>query len=257
MKLILRFSIILCMPWAWSSDIFDAIDEGDEGKVAEFIKSGTDLDKKHKGWTPMTYAAVNGNTNMVVMFLDNGAYINQKGRKGWTALIAASRYGYTDMAKMLLERGAEVNHKVKMSNATALLTAISFKHEAIALMILDYDVEVNTLNNTGWTPLMAAARRGMYDTVVKLLEKRAKPNMGARSDGRGNYKGNTPLLLASAKGYLDVVKVLVENGADIYLHPGGQSPYKTAKKRKHKEVAEYLKSVHEEKFGKKNYSMLN
>ena len=48
----------------------------------------------------------------------------------------------------------------------------------------------------------------------------------------------------------------MEHGANIYLQPDYKSPYRAAKKRGHKEVAEYIKSVHEAKYGNKEYGRL-
>lgn len=256
MKRMLILLLLSGLLQAQGSEIFEAIDSGDADQVALLLKSDVDLQDRHKGWTPMTYAATKGYTKMVRLFLDHGVDVNETGRKRWTALIAASRYGYEKMARLLLERGADVNAKVKGSDYTALLTAIAHGHDTISLMILEKDVEVNTINNTGWTPVMAASRRGQTEVVRLLLEKGADPNKGTKSDGRGGWEGRTALYESAARGYLDVVKLLVEHGGDLYRHPGGNSPYKAARKRKHEEVVAYIESVHEKTYGKKKYRLL-
>ena len=105
---------------------------------------------------------------------------------------------------------------------------------------------------------MVAAKKADVEIVRALLEKGAKPNLGPRPNKQylGVYEGSTALYEAAARGHFEIVKLLVEHGANIYLMPGNKSPYRAAKKRGYKEVVEYIKSVHEAKYGNKEYGRL-
>ena len=255
--LLTGLTLLLAAPAMAGGEIFEAVTSGDYETVSRMIDEGADLDARTDGWTPMITAAIGGRTKMVRLFLDHGVDVNQQGARRWTALIAASRYGKEEVAALVLERGADVNVRVKGSSYTALLSAITHDHREIALMILEKEIDPNVISSTSWTPLMAAAKKADVEIVRALLEKGAKPNLGPRRTSTlGEFTGSTALYEAAARGHFEIVKLLVEHGANIYLIPDNKSPYRVANKRGHKEVAEYIKSVHEAKYGNKKYGML-
>ena len=93
------------------------------------------------GWTPLTYAATNGKTEVARYLLEIGADPNAVSANGTTALMMAVRGGHTDTVELLLTKGADVN-----------------------------------LRNQNGASALAWATRGGFDTIEKALQKRgAKP----------------------------------------------------------------------------------
>ena len=59
-----------------------------------------------KGYTPLMYAIMNHNLDMVKFLVENGANINLCNKKGQSPLEIAYLYNCEDIATYLLEKGA-------------------------------------------------------------------------------------------------------------------------------------------------------
>ena len=80
------------------------------------INKGANINEKDNGnekRTPLIWAIINNNIEIVKLLIDKGANINEKDNSNEkrTPLIWASVYGYTKIVKLLVEKGAEVNEK--------------------------------------------------------------------------------------------------------------------------------------------------
>lgn len=73
-----------------------------------------------KSLTPLHYACCKGDYEMVLLFLDNGAWINAATPDGVTALMMAVEGENTNIVNLLLTRGAQVNAKLPGSLESAL-----------------------------------------------------------------------------------------------------------------------------------------
>jgi len=62
----------------------------------------------HKqGWSPVHYAAIGPNTQVLTVLLERGADIDARAPNGSTPLMMAARYGAEDSVKLLIRRGAD------------------------------------------------------------------------------------------------------------------------------------------------------
>ena len=66
---------------------------------------------------------------------------------------------------------------------------------------------MNARNHRGFTPLIYAARRGLFDHVNKLINYQADINSQS-------HKGNTALHMAVFRRDVDMVTTLLDRGAD-------------------------------------------
>jgi len=96
--------------------------------VKTLLRRGAALDTP--GWTPLIYAATNGQTEVARYLLDVGANINAAAPNGTTALMMAVRGGHGATVDLLLARGADVNQR-NQNGATALGWATRGGFEAI------------------------------------------------------------------------------------------------------------------------------
>jgi ankyrin repeat protein len=96
--------------------------------VRTLLRRGAALDTP--GWTPLIYAAANGQTEVAQYLLDVGANVNAVAPNGTTALMMAVRGGHSATVDLLLARGAEVNHR-NQDGATALAWATRGEFKAI------------------------------------------------------------------------------------------------------------------------------
>jgi ankyrin repeat protein len=69
------------------------------------IKKDADVNKP--GWTPLHYAATNGQLPVIRFLLDEHAYIDAESPNRTTPLMMAAMYGTPEAVKVLLEAGAD------------------------------------------------------------------------------------------------------------------------------------------------------
>ncbi|MEW6560187.1 MAG: ankyrin repeat domain-containing protein [Pseudomonadota bacterium] len=107
--------------------------QGDLGIVKLMVDKGAEINKP--GWTPLSYAATRGHTEIVKYLLDHSAYIDAAAPNGSTPLMMAAYFGYDSTVKLLLEEGADPRLKNAMGY-TALTLATNMHHKDIADMIV-------------------------------------------------------------------------------------------------------------------------
>ena len=101
--------------------------------------------------------------------------------------------------------------------------------------LLSFDIDINTVDEQGFTPLMVAVAGGQEHVVSTLLAQQADPNVRAGKSG----KGTTALLLAlghnpfgpttgKREQQTALVKELLKGGADANLSVGDRVPLKEA-----------------------------
>lgn len=102
--------------------------------------------------------------------LKRGADVNGKTSNGFTSLhLAASRFN-EDMAELLLKNHALVNERTDDGRTAMHIALRSLESSDIAHMLLDYDVDLNILTNSGITPL-AHAPNFFIGTLIKHLAR--------------------------------------------------------------------------------------
>ncbi|KAJ8302572.1 hypothetical protein KUTeg_018968 [Tegillarca granosa] len=86
--------------------------EGNLKKVKKFIEQGHPVNTRdYCGWTPLHEAANHDFYDIVVILLDHGADINDRGGKdcgGVTPLIDAANCGNLEIMDLLITRGANI-----------------------------------------------------------------------------------------------------------------------------------------------------
>lgn len=101
---------------------------GDLKSVVALVAAGAEIDPE--GWTPLIYAAFEGQTEVVRFLLTLDIDIDAQAANGMTALMAAARNGNLEIVRILLEQEADV-HLVNQDGKTALELARIGKHAEI------------------------------------------------------------------------------------------------------------------------------
>ncbi|XP_057326523.1 ankyrin-3-like [Microplitis mediator] len=156
--------------------------------------------------TPLHYAVINGDREVVNLLLDRGASIVAKNGDGRAPLHHAVEKQDIEMIELLLQRKAFIN----------------------------------TRDDTGQSPLCIAAEKGNYQIVDILLKNGAFPNF-LHTVLYGPT--NTPLHLAVDSGRKDIAELLVTAGAIADVRESsGWTPLHVAVQKNNEEIAEMLLS---------------
>ncbi|OAQ96229.1 hypothetical protein LLEC1_02864 [Akanthomyces lecanii] len=155
------------------------------------------------GRTPLFYACMNGQANVVKLLLARGTNFNAKDDSGKTALSHAARQGHEAVVKLLLAVDV-VGVDIKDNwGHTPLRLAVEKRHDDIVKLLLAREkVDVNAKDLWGHTPLRSAVERGHEDTA-KLLLATEKVDVNAK-----DLWGQTPLSRASRNRHNTIVKLL-------------------------------------------------
>lgn len=209
------------------------------------IEPNVHEEKDVKAMTAQLFvAAEKGNTAEVLKLLKDGASVNSQDERGRTAIMAATHRNQVDTVKVLIQAGADIHIRdnmldnpflyagaegllnilkltieagadTKITNrygGTALIPAAERGHvEVVKELLTRTDVNVNHVNNLGWTALMEAivlSNGGIkHQGIVHLLiEHGADVNIPDK-------EGVTPLRHAKTRGFKEIEALLVEAGA--------------------------------------------
>ena len=143
--------------------------------VRALIQAGADINiRDNRLDNPFLYAGAEGLLDILKLTIAAGADTKLTNRFGGTALIPACERGHVEVVKELLTRtDVDVNH-VNNLGWTALLEAIILsaggpRHQQIVPLLLDHGADVNIADNDGVTPLQHARRRGFREIEQMLL----------------------------------------------------------------------------------------
>ncbi|XP_056372133.1 DNA-binding protein RFXANK isoform X1 [Oenanthe melanoleuca] len=119
--------------------------------------------------------------------------VNKPDERGFTPLIWAAAFGEIETVRHLLEWGADP-HALAKERESALALASMGGYTDIVTLLLDRDVDINTYDWNGGTPLLYAVRGNHVKCVEALLAGGADLTEEADS-------GYTPMDLAVALGH--------------------------------------------------------
>ncbi|HEY1382202.1 MAG TPA: ankyrin repeat domain-containing protein [Dongiaceae bacterium] len=152
-----------------------AVQRGDTDLARYLISRGADLNAEADNHdTPWLLAGALGRTEMLAAMLDAGKVdYAKRNRYGGNALIPACERGHVETVRLLLSRSKiDVNH-VNNLGWTALLEAVILsdggpRHIEIVKLLLAASADPNIADNDGVTPL-AHARDRRYDAIAAMI----------------------------------------------------------------------------------------
>ena len=122
----------------------------------------------------------------------------------------ACRKGYYGTASQMLAAGWDPNTPCKNKRrlkTTPLCAAANHGKSRIVSLLIEYNVDVNLMAETGSRPLFCATGKHRWSIVEMLLDAGADVNLASS-------KGVTPLMIA---GSASMMQLLIERGASVDL----------------------------------------
>jgi ankyrin repeat protein len=182
--------------------------------------------------SPLHYAAIAGNIEIVKLLLNHGAKINAEDFERKTPLVYAREAGNQEIVNLLVQRGGALVDYERLAieaiekgdktvvekllaqkvvdpkgrGARMLHCAARVGNLGIAELLLAQGAEVDGMGGNG-TPLHDAANCGQSEMIRLLVARGADPN----AKNRWNIR---PLGWAVLQGKTEAVRVLLELGAD-------------------------------------------
>ena len=180
-----------------------------EGAVAA-LNSGFDIDQGDTlGFTPLMFAAVNGNPHVVRVLLNRGANVSiVAGRMVGPVLHHAAAEGHVSIVEMLIKAGADVDWMSPVTG-TPLHLAVEAGNAEVARALIEAGANVDSRKADGETPLFAAARGGQVEAARELLRANANPRLTHTSSDPSQMF--SPLDVAAQGGHSGVVRELAQH----------------------------------------------
>jgi len=184
-----------------------------------------------KGQTPLIWAAKHGNSMFAKQLLgQHDVNPTLADKKGLTPLIHAARAGHQDVVEILLQHGDVDPDLSDRSGRTPLSYAAGSREEATLAA---------PPNLVPWWTLepVPQASGHIYEGVVELLLQQGNVNPDSSDEN-----GRTPLSYAAQSGYEGVVKLLLERGGvdPDSLDEDGRTPLSHAAENKREGVVRLL-----------------
>ncbi|XP_059623018.1 histone-lysine N-methyltransferase EHMT1 isoform X2 [Phlebotomus argentipes] len=178
------------------------------------------IDMLDKEFQTAVICAVNGNkTDILVLLLQYGAKITQKGPDGMTALHLAAKMGNIRAMKILLEhykkradgkKFREFLDDVDHGNWTALVWAAELGHVNIESYLVGMGADATICDFEDNTALHWAALSNKIAAVLPLLQTNVDVN-------HQNVNGDTPLHIACRHLNTQMCLMLLANGSDVHV----------------------------------------
>ena len=219
---------------------------GDPGVVRRLLEAGADPTAAEavRGQTALMWAVAENHTRAAAVLLEVGGGATTRSANGFTPLLFAAQQGNVEVARLLLAAGADVeeaapegiagdtNARVLFregSEASALLVAIDSGQADVARFLLERGADPNH-DGAGRTPLHSAVQQELPDVVAALIAAGADPDarlekplpLVSRRIRQDNgltptTVGSTPFLLAASFGDVASMRLLIDAGADPFL----------------------------------------
>ncbi len=186
--------------------LLDAASRGDAAAVRAAIAAGAGLEERDSGGrTPLLLATRANHVEAALALLEAGADVNARDGIADTPFLYAGAEGRNEILSAILATGRTDLNDTNRYGGTALIPAAHHGHPETVRLLLGTAIDVDHVNNLGWTALLEAVILGdggpVYQEIVGLLV-----DAGAR--GIPDREGVTPLQHAERRGFARIAQQL-------------------------------------------------
>lgn len=218
-------------------ELINATLQGDTNRMEYLIQHGADINAKDvEGMTSLMHAVKTTDLTLINGLLEYGADPNLQDNDGWTAAMHAVRQNDGKVIRLLAKFRADFE-QLNLQGFSALGLAVKDNRANVAVAMLDRGANASVvMGDSGYTPLIIAAKVGNKVMAQTLLQYGAKPN-------EQNAGGFTALMLAAARNDVDMIHLLVKAGANTELKSvAGRTASMIAREENAKEALAVLES---------------
>ncbi|XP_066292946.1 ankyrin homolog [Branchiostoma lanceolatum] len=175
--------------------------------ITLLLDGGADIDARDCfDYTPLHYAALEGNNNAILLLLDRGADLSNE--YGQPVLHKAALGGHNDTVNLLLDHGVDIAAEDDVGG-TALHIAARYGHPETVRLLCSRGADLAATDEYGeMTPLLDAAMNGHCNVIDVAL------SLGATL-AETDVLGDTALHMAVTSGGLDTVAHLIGLGVEV------------------------------------------
>lgn len=207
---ILAGAMLMTSASAATADLLAAVSSGDLAEVSRLIAAGTDLEQRDgQGQTPLLRAVAGNHVAVAKALLAAGASLNAQAANQDTPWLLAGASGRSEIVAAMLPLKPDLSLRNRYGG-DALIPACERAHVETVKLLLTSGIDVNHVNNLGWTCLLEIVILGdggpRHQQVAKLvLDAGANPNLADKD-------GVSPLAHARKRGQSEVAKLITAAG---------------------------------------------
>ncbi len=220
-----------------SQDVFEAVKSNDLTKVKALVIADPQVvnARDNTGRTPLHYAAMSGNAEVIKILLKRGAMPSASNKSGYTPLVYAANGGFKEAVNLLLDNGADYDRTGDKA-LEVLMLSMGNGLERLAQVVIEKD-GTDLLNDElrNREIMHEAVKSGSVEIVELLIANDVRLEKGV------DKYGWTPIHYAVKEGRLVMVEFLAENGVNINTRAfSGESAYNMAESAGNKELQDII-----------------
>jgi ankyrin repeat protein len=184
--------------------LLEAARAGDAAKIESLIASGAPLEARDDARRTALLIATRANhVDAARALITAGADVNAKDDIRDTPYLYAGAQGRIEILKLILATGKADLKDTNRYGGTALIPAAEKGHPEAVRMLIEAGVDIDHVNNLGWTALLEAVVLSdggpVHQEIVGLLVDAGARNIPDRD-------GVTPLQHAQARGFAEIAE---------------------------------------------------